>query len=98
MQSKCLTNLTDNININIGLFVLNHCMNLIVNNRDLLRKYKDLREKLINGEVDEIVVPQKGDSFIKISLVKNLSPYQQLAKKLKIKPLKNLERPNEDIL
>lgn len=72
-------------------------MNIIINNRDLLRRYRELKDKLINGEIDEISVPQKNQFIIKISLEKDQTPFEKMLSKIKKEPLK-LKRPEEDII
>ena len=72
-------------------------MNLKVTNRDLLRRYKELKNKLINGEVEEIIISQKGDKVIKITMEKKKTPMQELFDMIERKPLKGLKRPKEDL-
>lgn len=73
-------------------------MNMVITNRDLLRKYKELKEHLLNGDVDEIVVPQKGNIILKITLQKEKTPFEKMMERILEKPCKNLKRPEEDII
>lgn len=72
-------------------------MTLTVSNRDLLRKFKKLRDGLLSGEIEEVVVPQKNGFFIRLSTEKELTPMEKLLKMVKEKPLKGIKRPKEDI-
>ncbi len=73
-------------------------MNLTVTNRDLLRKYKELKNKLMNGEIEHIIVPQSGNVVIKLSVEKKKTPMMELLEMIKKRPLKGLKRPEEDII
>jgi hypothetical protein len=53
-----------------------YILNLKVSNRDLLRKYKTLKSKLIDGEVEEIIIPQKGGEVIKMTVEREKTPMQ----------------------
>lgn len=72
-------------------------MTVTTNNRELLRNYKALKARLITGEVEEILIPQKDNSVLKIVLQKPQTKFQSLVNKIRKKPLKNLKRPEEDI-
>ncbi|MBI4235440.1 hypothetical protein HY604_04015 [Candidatus Peregrinibacteria bacterium] len=72
-------------------------MNLIITNRELLRRYKELKNKLVNGEVDEVAVPQKDGMIIKIRIEKKKTPMQELLEMVEKKPLKGIKRPEEDL-
>lgn len=73
-------------------------MNLTVTNRDLLRRYKELKNKLMNGEINQIIVPQSGNIVIKLSVEKKKTPMQELLEMIKKRPIKNVRRPEEDII
>lgn len=73
-------------------------MTITTTNRDLLRNFKKLKEKLLSGSLDEVVVVQKGGMVIRIYADKKLSPFQELLKLVEKKPLKGLKRPREDII
>lgn len=72
-------------------------MTITTTNRDLLRNYKRLKEKLINGDADEIVILQKKNIVIKMVVEKKLTPFQQLVEMVKRKPILNVKRPDRDI-
>lgn len=72
-------------------------MNLTVTNRELLRRYKELKGKLLSGEVEEVVVPQKEGVVIKIHAEKKKTPMQELLEMVEKRPLKGLKRPEEDL-
>lgn len=73
-------------------------MTLTVSNRDLLRNYRQLKDKLISGELDEVIVTQKGGMTMKICLVHVVTPMEKLLKMVKEKPLKGIKRPKWDII
>lgn len=71
---------------------------MVVTNRELLREYKILKEKLISGEVKEITVPQANGMVLRIEVVaKEETPFQRMVRRVKEKPFKNLNRPEEDL-
>lgn len=72
-------------------------MNLTITNRELLREFKSLKNKLINGDVEEILIPQNDNSTIKISLIQKKTPFLELLDKVKNKPMKTLKRPEIDL-
>jgi len=67
------------------------------NNRELLRNYKSLKEQLIRGELEEIIVPQKEGVVIKLTVEKIASPFEELICKVKEQPLTGIRRPEEDL-
>lgn len=73
-------------------------MTVTITNRELLRNYKDLKERLINGEIEEVVIPQKLGVIVKIVVEKEKTSFEKLLEKISAKPLKNLKRPEEDII
>lgn len=73
-------------------------MNLTVTNRDLLRRYKELKNKLMNGEIKQIIVPQSGNVVIKLSVEKEKTPTEEFLEMIKKHPIKNVKRPEEDII
>lgn len=72
-------------------------MNMVITNRDLLRKYRHLRDKLLSGEVDSISIPQKTGIVIRIVAEKKESHFSKMTKLIKKHPFINLTRPEEDI-
>ncbi len=72
-------------------------MNLTVTNRDLLRNYKELKGKLLNGDIDQVLIPQDDGMVIKVSVERVLTPVQQLIAMIKKKPILNVKRPEQDI-
>lgn len=71
-------------------------MNLNITNRDLLRNYKDLKGKLLSGEVEEIVIPQKDGKVIRMTVTQEETPIERFLRKVKKHPL-HIERPDQDI-
>lgn len=72
-------------------------MNLTVTNRDLLRRYKELKGKLISGDIEEVLIPQDDGMVIKISVERVMTPVQQLIAMIKKRPILNVKRPEQDI-
>lgn len=72
-------------------------MTITTTNRELLRNYKKLKDKLVNGEVNEVIIPQKNGLEMRIRIEKHAAPMEKLLKIIKEKPLKLIVRPNEDI-
>ena len=73
---------------------------MVVTNRELLREYKMLKEKLMSGEVDEIRIPQSNGEVLKVFVVKeakNETPFQRMVRRIKKKSYPNLKRPEEDL-
>jgi hypothetical protein len=68
-----------------------------VSNRDFSRNYKMLRDQLIRGQIDEIVVPQKSGAILKIiAVTEETSATRWLKKIKKMKPL-IIQRPEDDL-
>ena len=72
-------------------------MNLTITNRELLRGFKELKGRLINGDIEEILVPQDDNSTLRISLIQKKTPFLELLDKIKKKPMKTLKRPEMDL-
>jgi len=72
-------------------------MTTTTTNREFLRQFKTLKEKLISGSIEKIIVPQKNGVNLSISIERKESPFKSLVKKVKKKPLSNIVRPSEDI-
>lgn len=78
-------------------------MNLKITNRDLLRDYKSLKNRLMRGEIQHIFIPQDSDISLKLSIHKK-KPKEHSADyffdRLKKHPslYKGLKRPEEDII
>lgn len=72
-------------------------MTITTTNRDLLRNYKKLKDKLMNGEVEEVIVLQGKDVVIKLVVQRKLTPFQQLVEMVRKKPILNVERTEQDI-
>lgn len=75
----------------------NFIMNLTITNRKLLREFKELKGRLINGDIEEILIPQDENSTIRISLIQKKTPFLELLDKIKKKPMKTLKRPEMDL-
>jgi hypothetical protein len=68
-----------------------------VSNRELLRNYKTLKEKLIRGYIDEITIPQPEGLILKVVVETPETVAEKWLKKVKkIKPI-YIERPEEDL-
>lgn len=73
-------------------------MNITINNRELLRSYKQLKSKLLNGEIYEIRIPQgKNNKVIKITVEEDLSPTAKFLKMVQENGPINISRPKGDI-
>lgn len=72
-------------------------MTVTVTNRDLLRNYKSLKDRLISGELDQVVILQNNNVDLKISVERKLTPFEQLVEMVKKKPILNVKRPDRDI-
>lgn len=72
-------------------------MNMVITNRDLLRKYRHLRTQLLKGEIDSISIPQKNGEVIKIVAEKAESPFSKMTKLILKSPFTNLKRPESDL-
>lgn len=73
-------------------------MKVTITNRELLRNYKNLKERLMNGEIQEVVIPQKTGVTIKIIAQKEMTSFERMTQKILAKPFKDLKRPEEDII
>lgn len=70
-----------------------------VNNRQFLRNYKVLKNKLLKGKIEAIVIPQPSGQLLKLILIKsNEHSFEHFLKKVKRHPFKDLKRPVEDII
>ena len=67
-----------------------------VTNRDLLRNYKSLKEKLLDGEVEEIIVPQKNGVVIKITIAQEETPMERFLRMVDERGPLHIKRPDAD--
>jgi len=68
-----------------------------VTNRELLRNYKEIKIKLLSGELEEVIVPQKEGSVLKITAEKEETPFERMRKAIKKRPITYIKRPEEDL-
>lgn len=75
-------------------------MNLTVTNRELLRNYKSLKEKLLQKKVQVIEVELDEDHLLEIKLKRKKRPqtaFERACEMVKERPFKNLKRPEADL-
>ena len=72
-------------------------MNQKVSNRELVRNYSKIRIKLLSGEFEEVLVPQKEGAYIKLCVIREETPFERLVEKIKKRPVKYVKRPGEDL-
>lgn len=72
-------------------------MNMRTTNRDFLRNYRAVKDKLLNGDIDSVIIPQGEGVNLRIVIVKDKTPFERMTEKIKSKPFKNLRRPEEDL-
>lgn len=69
-----------------------------VSNRNLLRDYKSLKNKLMRGQVSFIDVPQKDGTVLRITVLSKESRAERWLNKIAtLPPLTYVQRPEEDI-
>ena len=68
-----------------------------ISNRELLRQYKALKEKLLSGEVKELSIPQKNGMTIKITVEKEKTQFEILNEMIDKNPVKDVKRPEADL-
>jgi hypothetical protein len=71
-------------------------MNIVITNRELLRNYKRLKSRLMNGQIQQILIEQKGGTNLKLTFEKRKTPFQQLVEMVRENPI-HIERPKEDL-
>lgn len=69
-----------------------------ITNRELLRDYKHWKTRLLGGQIDILIIPQKEGGVLKIFAEKEKTPFEHFLEKVKRKPFKHLKRPKEDII
>lgn len=74
-------------------------MALLITNRELLRNYRSLKERLLTGELDKIVVEQEGGRDLSIQLEQSVKTGFEwmLAELEEGGPLSFLKRPKGDL-
>lgn len=75
-------------------------MNLTVSNRELLRNYKALKNKLLQNKVQVIEVELDEDHLLEIKLKRKKrpqTPFEVACEMIREKPFKNLKRPEADL-
>lgn len=72
-------------------------MNLTINNREMLRNYKSLKNRLVKGQIKQILIEQKDGTVLKLIVEKKAkTPFQSLLEHIKRHPVL-VERPQEDL-
>ena len=75
-----------------------HFMNLTVTNRELLRNYKSLKERLLRGELSEIAIKQSAGAIITLKVEKKAqTAFERMVEQVEKHPLKHLKRPEADL-
>lgn len=72
------------------------CMTHTITNRQLLREYRIWKEKLLSGEVTELVIPQLDGKEFRVIVQKKMTPFERFCEKVRRHPFPNLKRPKED--
>ncbi len=73
-------------------------MNMEVTNRQFLREFKNLKKKLIKGEVDQISINQPKEGVILEVVVRRpTTPFQRFLQRVKEHGPIHIVRPEEDI-
>jgi hypothetical protein len=75
-------------------------MNLVITNRELLRNYKALKNKLLQKKVDMIEVKLDEDHMLEIKLRKRKrakTPFERLLEDIQKHPIKGIKRPEADL-
>lgn len=75
-------------------------MNLTVTNRELLRNYKVLKNKLLQNKVQVIEVELDEDHLLEIRLKRKKrpqTPFEVACAMIREKPFKHLKRPEADL-
>jgi hypothetical protein len=72
-------------------------MNKVINNRELLRNYKEIKTQLLSGELSEVYVEQKNGKSIKLVVEQSETPAKRMLSWARQNPLPKFKRPNEDI-
>lgn len=75
-------------------------MNLTVTNRELLRNYKALKNKLLQNKVQVIEVGLDEDHLLEIRLKRKKrpkTPFERLLAEIEKDPIKGVKRPEADL-
>lgn len=75
-------------------------MNLTINNRELLRNYKSLKDQLLQKKVDVIEVELDEEFLLEIKLKRKKrakTPFERLLEDIKRDPVKGTKRPEADL-
>lgn len=73
-------------------------MNLTINNRELLRNYRQLKTKLLSGEIHEIrIIQGNGGKIIKLTTEEDMSPTERILQMVKEHGPIYIKRPEGDI-
>lgn len=68
-----------------------------ITNRELLRNYKDLKDRLVSGQVQQIRIEQRDGTVLKFTVEKKAqTPFESLIEYVKKNPV-YVERPPEDL-
>ena len=71
-------------------------MNLTITNRELLRNYKKFRQRLVKGQVQQILIEQKDGTTLKLVVENKQTPFQRMVEIARKHQL-HVERPKEDL-
>lgn len=77
--------------------ILFSLMTQTITNRDLLREYSKWKGKLLDGNIDVLIIPQRDGSTLKIMREKPKRTFDELLDMIRKKPWKHLRRPKQDI-
>lgn len=75
-------------------------MTITINNRELLRNYKELKNKLLQKKVDVIEVELDEDTLLEIKLKRKKrakTPFERLCEQIEKHPIKGIKRPEADL-
>ncbi len=73
-------------------------MQLNITNRDLLRNYRQFKERLLRGEVQCLKIEQSDGQVISVRVEQpGQTAFEKMTAQIKQKPLSFLKRPEADI-
>lgn len=72
-------------------------MNKVINNRELLRNYKEVKKLLKSGEVDKVLIEDNDGTTYTFAIEEKKSPIEELVEMVQKNPFTKLERPEEDL-
>jgi hypothetical protein len=72
-------------------------MNQTITNRRLLRDYKTIKNQLMSGEIQEVLIPQKDGVTLKLSIEQSASPARRMMDFAQKNTKRNFKRPEQDL-